>query len=91
MSDCGVFVLYNGFCLSQGIDPRAYSFNPNEWRLKWAKEMIELEDDEEGDSGDSSKMREVDGENEIVSGEEEQVEPALSRGISCLHPLQEIF
>jgi hypothetical protein len=40
-SDCGAFVLYNAFCLSHGINPRAYSFNPDEWQLKWAKEMMQ--------------------------------------------------
>jgi len=49
--------------------------------------MIELKDEEERDSRNNSKMKEVDGENEIVSREEEQVEPALSKGILYLYPL----
>lgn len=120
-SDCGALVLYNAFCLSRGINPRAYSFNPDEWRLKLAKKMmqpggspeltagtesenasgsseesIEEEaqngDDEGGeeDGGDSGEEREV-GENEVGSGEEVQVEPVPSGGISCPHPLREIF
>jgi hypothetical protein len=50
-----------------------------------------VDGDEEEGGGDSDERREVEGENEVGSGEGEQVEPALSGGIPCPRPLQEIF
>jgi hypothetical protein len=50
-----------------------------------------VDEEEEEDGGDSGERREVGRENKAGSGEEKQVEPALSGGISCPRPLQEIF
>jgi hypothetical protein len=55
-----------------------------------ARNVVDEGDEEEG-GGNSDERREVEGENEVGSGEEEQVEPALLGGIPCPHPLQEIF
>lgn len=42
--NCGPIALENAFCLSTGIDPRSGSFMQEEWRLKWARKMIESRD-----------------------------------------------
>src|SRR2546423_10257317 len=65
-------------------DPRR---NPIE---EEAQDVDEGGDEEEEEGGDSSEEREVEGENEVGSGEDQQVEPPLSEGISCPHPCRKI-
>jgi hypothetical protein len=45
-SDSGVYLLYNAYCISHGIDPRAGSLTADQWRPKWATEIILPESDD---------------------------------------------
>lgn len=41
MIDCGVFLLYNAYCLSRRLDPWQDTVIPHDWRLRWARELVQ--------------------------------------------------
>ncbi|KAL9127460.1 MAG: hypothetical protein Q9175_007728, partial [Cornicularia normoerica] len=41
MIDCGVFLLYNAYCLSHRLDPWQDTVIPHDWRLRWARELVQ--------------------------------------------------
>ncbi len=43
--DCGVYLLFNAYYLSRGLNPCQERAMPDEWRLRWAQQLLQEADD----------------------------------------------